>query len=46
MACGCKKGSSSKQVTAVKQVVKKKPVYSAPSPRRNVSRRVVYRRPI
>jgi hypothetical protein len=46
MACACKKGSSKKQVTAVKQVVKKKSVAQTPAPRRNVNRRVVYRRPI
>jgi hypothetical protein len=46
MACGCKKGSSKKQVTTVKQVVKKKSATAAPAPRRNVNRRVVYRRPI
>ena len=47
MACSCKGGSSSgKQVVAGKQVVKKKPISSTTGPRKNVKRRIVYKRPI
>lgn len=46
MACSCKGGSSGKQIVAGKQVVKKKPVSSATGPRKNVQRRIIYKRPI
>lgn len=47
MACSCKKGSASKQVTSVKQVVKKTltPSASRPTSKKNMVRRAtVYRR--
>lgn len=49
MACSCKSGSSSKQVTSVKQVVKPKsnPTLSTNRPKKNMtSRRIVFRRPM
>lgn len=47
MGCGCKSGASNRQVTSVKQVVKKTQVQKPKSNiRRNVTRSVVYRRPI
>lgn len=49
MACSCKSNSSNKQVTAVKQVVKKTttPKLSTTRPKKNITpRRIVFRRPM
>ena len=49
MACSCKSSSSSKQVTAVKQVVKKTttPKLSSTRPQKTLTpRRIVFRRPM
>lgn len=45
MACACKSGSSSKQVTSVKQVVKKPVVVSSANPQRKaLPKRVIHKR--
>lgn len=48
MACACKKNSSAKQVTAVKQVVKKTtPSLSTTKPEKKVTaRRILFKRPL
>lgn len=49
MACACKNNSSSKQVTAVKQVIKKTstPKSSSNKPQKTITpRRIVFRRPM
>jgi hypothetical protein len=49
MACACKSSSSSRQVTAVKQVVKKTstPKLSSNRPQKTITpRRIVFRRPM
>ena len=50
MACSCKSGASSKQVTAVKQVVKKTPnstVMGSSRPQRKpLLKRVILKRPM
>lgn len=46
MACSCKSSSSKKQVTAVKQVVKKTPVQNSTSPvKKNIlAKRMIIKR--
>lgn len=49
MACACKNGSSNKQVTSVKQVVKKTstPQTYSSTPKKNINaRRIIFRKPI
>ena len=50
MACSCKSGASSKQVTAVKQVTKKAPdntVLASSKPQRKpLNKRVILKRPM
>jgi hypothetical protein len=43
MACSCKSGSSNRQVTALKQVVKK-PFKETSRPSKKINRRVIFKR--
>lgn len=47
MGCSCKSGASAKQVTSVKQVVKKRPASTTATTneaRKAITKRVIYRR--